>query len=69
MVDSKVKGLQVISNETGKKYTVYALIPGVDLRQTYFLIYNDELRKENKGFKAIEVTHCRPVEDSVGLLE
>ena len=69
MVDSKVKGLQVISNETGKRYTVYALIPGTDLRHTYFLIYNDELRQEGKGFKAIEVTNCRPVEDNIGLME
>ena len=69
MVDSRVKGLQIISNETGNKYTVYALIPGADLRHTYFLIYNDELRKENKGFRAIEVTCCRPAEDSVGLME
>lgn len=69
MVDLSVKGLQVIGLETGRKYTVYALIPGADLRHTYFLIYNDELRQEGKGFRVVEVTHCRPVEDNVGLME
>lgn len=68
MVDSNVRGLKVIDTETNEVYTVYAVIQddhGID----YFLVYNEKLRQEKKGFFYRDVTFCMPVEDKVGLIE
>lgn len=50
-------------------YDVYALIASNNGGTDYFLLYNDRLRKEGKGFIYIDVRDCMPVEDKVGLME
>lgn len=63
MVDSNVRGLKVIDIKTNEVYTVYAVIQsgcGID----YFLVYNEKLRQEKKGFIYLDVTWCMPVADN-----
>lgn len=60
MVNSSVRGLKVIDIEKNEVYTVYALIQsscGID----YFLVYNERLKQENRGFTYLDVTCCMPV--------
>ena len=69
MVDSRVKGLQVIDINTDEVYDVYSIIINNDDGIDYFLAYNDRLRKSRAGFVYLNVTTCMPVEDKVGLME
>ena len=70
MVDSRVKGLKVIDLKTNELYTVYALVQDFCSNSgDYFLVYNERLRQEKKGFGYLDVTCCMPVEDKVGLME
>lgn len=69
MADSRVKGLRVIDINTDEVYDVYSIIINKDGGADYFLLYNDRLRKEGKGFIYMDVRDCMPVEDKVGLME
>lgn len=69
MVDSRVKGLRVIDINTNEVYDVYDIIINSSGGKDYFLVHNDKLRKENKGFTYIDVERCMPVKKSVGLTE
>ena len=69
MVDSRVKGLRVTEVGADEVYDVYALITNTNGGTDYFLLYNDRLRKEGKGFIYMDVRDCMPVEDKVALME
>ena len=69
MVDLSVKGLKVTEVGADEVYDVYALIANPNDGADYFLLYNDRLRKEGKGFIYIDVTYCMPVAEKVGLME
>lgn len=68
MVGSRVRDLRVVEIGTNEVYDVYDIIMDSSGRD-YFLVYNDKLRKENKGFRYIDVVCCMPVGGSVGLTE
>lgn len=68
MVGSRVRDLRVVEIGTNEVYDVYDIITDSSGKD-YFLVYNDKLRKENKGFTYIDVVRCMPVGGSVGLTE
>lgn len=69
MVGSKVRDFKVVEISTNEIYDVYDIIMDSSSGKDYFLVYNDKLRKENKGFTYIDVVRCMPVGGSVGLTE
>lgn len=68
MVDLSVKGLKVVDIYTDEKYVVYALIVNSNGGTDYFLVYNEELRKQRAGFSYLKVENCMPVSET-GLTE
>lgn len=69
MVGSRVRDLRVVEISTNEVYDVYDIITDSSSGKDYFLVYNDKLRKANKGFTYIEVERCMPVKSGVGLTE
>lgn len=69
MVGSKVRDFKVVEISTNEIYDVYDIIMDSSSGKDYFLVYNDKLRKKNKGFTYIDVVRCMPVGGSVGLTE
>ena len=61
MASLSVKDLKVVNLEDNQIYDVYGLIHDVDV--DYFLVFNECLRKENRGFKYLRVTRCVPYKE------